>query len=215
MRLTNYDQAIQRYSESLEILQSLTDVDEFIAEDHFSIANCLYSKGDYDAGLRHSHDARKIREKDLGQMHARTIESYRQFAKLVLANYENYDGVVTPHIRKCYQSAIQCYERIFKFVKSKRERNSTTETLDLTRTIVSLKFRLLPREHQEILKSARQAHTQHPEQAVKEVILRLVHLTPTVYVDDLFARNIDGDEDAMMELEIVTQLVENDSLALM
>lgn len=244
LNLALHDEAIQHFSDSLTILQSFVrsavasagsnngsngsippQTATAIAENHYCIAECLYAKGDIEGAMKHSYECRKLRERTLGPMHPMTVDTYKQFAKLVMTNYEDYDGVMTPHVKKCFQSAIACYDKVFKFVKSGKDRvgksamhnsqgGGNQGLLDLVRIIARLKFRVLNRVHQEALRTARQTEKHFPEDAVKDVILKLVHLTPTVYIDEVLQRVDDQDDAACDELGIVVQLVESENLAL-
>lgn len=94
---------------------------EAVAENHYCIAESLMDKGDLDGAIHHSTQAKQIREQLYGSMHSKTVDSYQQLGKLLAANYSDYDGVVTPQIRKDLMSAITCYERVFKFMKVHKE----------------------------------------------------------------------------------------------
>lgn len=160
-------------------------------------------------------------------MHSKTVDSYQQLAKLLSMNYVDYDGVITPQIQKDLSAAINCYERVFKFMKTHRQQNGLmksksgvlkgskdTMLLSLTRTLIGLKLRLIPSQHKEVLRSIRKEEPGFTERAVKGVILRMVHLTPTVYLTEIFQRLDDGDQSAIEELGLVVQIAESSNLSI-
>lgn len=85
--------------------------------------------------------------------------------------------------------------------------------LTLTRTLIGLKLRLVPSEQRELLRSLRESPMTFPEETVKETILRLVHLTPSIYLEEIFQRLGDHDRDAIDELGTVLQIAEAPSLS--
>jgi hypothetical protein len=85
--------------------------------------------------------------------------------------------------------------------------------LTLTRTLIGLKLRLIPSEHRELLRSLREQPVVFPEDMVKETILRLVHLTPNIYLEELFQRLADQDREAIAELGTVLQIAEASNLS--
>ncbi|KAJ1538367.1 hypothetical protein HK096_001589, partial [Nowakowskiella sp. JEL0078] len=95
-----------------------------ISEVHFHLAESLADKGDLDGAIQHSQKCRKMRERCYGQMDVRTVEVYKQCAKLVLAPYIDYKGVITPQIRLAYREAINCYEKFFRFLKNSKSVSS-------------------------------------------------------------------------------------------
>jgi hypothetical protein len=84
--------------------------------------------------------------------------------------------------------------------------------LTLTKTLINLKLRLAPMKYKEYLKQQRLEEDLPCQQTMKDCIVRLVHLTPSVYLEEIFQR-IDGDDsDAMNELFALVQLAESQQL---
>ncbi|KAI9139390.1 clustered mitochondria-domain-containing protein [Paraphysoderma sedebokerense] len=323
--LNRISEALSTFTEALQIFQSLPNCQVHIAETHYCLASSYEIKGDLDTAINHSQSARKIREKLWGPLHALTAESYLQLANLVLASYADYQGVITPQIKASYQLAITCFEKVFKFYKSKKNgaagkspqkggfnsnsqysslnasttsflsrldqlsaangsmtsllshstanqssislaisqatgcgapfttnitssptkyrssntqpnpggggnniTSKTNQLLMLTRQMISLKFKILQNHQKELLRAARYAlestaedreeqqadREKYEELTVKDVILKLVHLTPIVYLEDVLARINDGEEEANFELKIIVQIVESNSISI-
>ncbi|KAI9179219.1 hypothetical protein H9P43_005882 [Blastocladiella emersonii ATCC 22665] len=84
--------------------------------------------------------------------------------------------------------------------------------LALARTLVALKLRVLPPHHQGHVRSARQKVARSGAagtgDAMRDVMARLVGLTPAVFVDECLVRADDGDGEAVEELAVVVQLVD-------
>jgi len=134
-------------------------------------------------------------------------------AKLVLANYTNYQGVITPQIKKSIQIAINCYERVFKYLKSRKDfGKQNVALLTLIRTLIGLKFKLFNTRQREILRSVRQSDKVYSQESVKDVILKLVHLTPVIVIDEILQKLEDKDESSINELGIIVQIAESDDI---
>ncbi|KAJ3091624.1 hypothetical protein HK102_014054, partial [Quaeritorhiza haematococci] len=118
--LRQTDEAIQRLSEAMHIYQGLGSDGTLIAEVHFHMAEALAERGDLDGAMNQGQRCRKLRERLLGQQEPRTIETYRLLARLALAPYKDYRGVVTPQIRAAYKEAISCLEKVFRYLKTSR-----------------------------------------------------------------------------------------------
>ena len=215
-------EALDKFTEALNIFSQIEPESEAVAENHYCIAESLMDKGDNDGAVYHSEEAKKIREQNFGVMHSKTIDSYQQYAKLLSMNYSDYDGVITPPIRKDILTAIACYDRVFKFMKAHKDYTMKTKSglrgkesilLTLTRTLIGLKLQLIPSQHKELLRSLRDNPTRYPEELIKEAILRLVHLTPTVYLEEIFQRISDRENTAVEELGTILQIGESSSLS--
>ncbi|KAG5462622.1 MAG: hypothetical protein BJ554DRAFT_4386, partial [Olpidium bornovanus] len=247
----------KKFQEALDVFSALDPESEHVAENHYCIAEALFDKEDIDGATWHSQRAKRIRELVHGNLHPKTVESYQQLAKTTLASYRHYEGVITPHIKQCYHTAISCYEKIFKYLKSPLAAAPAVEggganrsarepppppppaaggmvtaqapcpappsappskdlaLLDLTRTLISLKLRLIPSHLRELLRALRaQENIQYPEELVKDVILRLVHLTPCVLMDNIFQRVEDKEASSVAELAICIQIAEKSDLTL-
>jgi tetratricopeptide (TPR) repeat protein len=215
LTLKRMDEAIQKYLEAIEIFESLgADKNiEVIAITHHTLADAYFQKDDVDTAIVHSMEARKLKEKCFGQYHHQTINTYRQLAKLVLANYTNYQGVITPQIKKSILIAISCYERVFKYLKSRKDfGKQNVALLTLIRTLIGLKFKLFNTRQREILRSVRQSDKVYSQESVKDVILKLVHLTPVIVIDEILQKLEDNDENSINELGIIVQIAESDDI---
>ncbi|KNE63740.1 hypothetical protein AMAG_08823 [Allomyces macrogynus ATCC 38327] len=84
--------------------------------------------------------------------------------------------------------------------------------LALTRTILVLKFRTLVPDQLGQVRAARQRVAKAPALQVRDVMVRLVGLTPVVFLEDCLARISDGDREAFEELVLVVQLVDRDQV---
>jgi len=215
LTLKRTDEAIQKYLEAIQIFEGLGSEKniETIAITHHSIADAYFQKDDVDNAIIHSTEARKLKEKCFGQYHPQTVNTYRQLAKLVLANYTNYQGVITPQIKKSIQIAINCYERVFKYLKSRKDfGKQNVALLTLIRTLIGLKFKLFNTRQREILRSVRQSDKVYSQESVKDVILKLVHLTPVIVIDEILQKLEDKDESSINELGIIVQIAESDDI---
>jgi len=215
LTLRRTDEAIQKYLEAIQIFESLgADKNiEVIAITHHTLADAYFQKDDVDNAITHSIEARKLKEKCFGQYHHQTINTYRQLAKLVLANYTNYQGVITPQIKKSIQIAISCYERVFKYLKSRKDfGKQNVALLTLIRTLIGLKFKLFNTRQREILRNVRQSEKVYSQESVKDVILKLVHLTPVIVIDEILQKLEDNDENSINELGIIVQIAESDDI---
>ncbi|KAJ3223612.1 hypothetical protein HK099_000904 [Clydaea vesicula] len=119
------EQAIKKFNEARHIYQALDADRTLISEVYFHLASALAARGDLDGAILNAKQSKKFREQSLGQYEVRTVETYQLLANLLLANYHNYTGVLTPQIKVNYTEAISCLEKIFRFVKNnKNGRNS-------------------------------------------------------------------------------------------
>jgi len=215
LTLKRTDEAIQKYLEAIQIFEGLglEQNIEIIAITHHSLADAYFQKDDVDNAIIHSTEARKLKEKCFGQYHPQTVNTYRQLAKLVLANYTNYQGVITPQIKKSIQIAINCYERVFKYLKSRKDfGKQNVALLTLIRTLIGLKFKLFNTRQREILRQVRQSDKVYSQESVKDVILKLVHLTPVIVIDEILQKLEDKDENSINELGIIVQIAESDDI---
>ena len=99
-------------------------------------------------------------------------------------------------IKKC-SIALNCSERIFRYLKSKRDKTEFNELqkqqfLLVTRNCVCLKMRMIPRSMLMLIKSIydqRQIDDsmqfEISPQKVKQIMIRMMALTPSVYLDEL------------------------------
>jgi hypothetical protein len=88
----------------------------------------------------------------------------------------------------------------------------------LTKQIVKLKLELLEKPvHRECIRTVRSKISQcsgFSSDDARQVILRLAAVSPSIYMDGIFARIEEGDDTAVEELGIVLQLTEKDTLGL-
>ncbi|TPX68750.1 hypothetical protein SpCBS45565_g02959 [Spizellomyces sp. 'palustris'] len=259
--------AIQRFTEALHLYQGLNAPLPLLAHLHHHFAQPLAERGDLDTAIMHAQRARKMYEKCLGQADPRTVETYRQVAKLVLTPYAEYEGVLTPVIRASYKEAIGCYEKVFRYVKGSRSGKESASMLlplgtplsnpanhppslpllgttshptpitgpliqphqiplpthprsllhKLTRQIISLKLRLVDSpQHREVVRTLRAANVDKSldAQEARAVVLRLAAVSPSVYLDGVFARIEEEDASAVEELGVVLMLTEGEVVGL-
>jgi tetratricopeptide (TPR) repeat protein len=112
------EEAICNLTQAAEIYTSLQASPSLIAEVHYYFADCLSERGDLDGAIIHAQKCRKIRERLYGLSDIRVMDSCRQTAKMVLAPFQDYKGVLTPQIKQAYRDAIQCNEKIFRYLQS-------------------------------------------------------------------------------------------------
>lgn len=117
------EEAIVSLSQAAEIYTSLEASPSLIAEVHYYFSDCLLERGDLDGAILHAQKCRKIRERIYGLSDARVMESCRQTARAVLAPFQQYKGVLTPQIKQAYKEAIQCNEKIFRYLQSQNGRS--------------------------------------------------------------------------------------------
>lgn len=96
--------------------------------------------------------------------------------------------------------------------------NVNAQIMELTKTLIKLKLRLASGRQQEVLNGLPEKLVA-PANAVKEVIVKLVHLTPIVYMNELFQRVDDSDNgerlidsSTISELHIIVQLASKKQL---
>ena len=144
--LRRTDEAIERLNEALHIYEGLNADVSFISEVHYYFAECLEERGDISGALDHAQKCKKLREQCFGLSDSRSVDAFRQTARLLLAPYKDYNGVLTPQIRKAYQDAILCLEKVFRYLKSAKairqerrqgrlQRSESMATLDGTSTL--------------------------------------------------------------------------------
>ena len=197
------------YQDALQSAQSISDNDEAVAENHYCLADSLFVIGDVEKALFHAIEAKKIRENIFGSMTHQIMESYYQVAQLATASQSNEETVITSDVAKHIQMSISCYEKIFKYCKSKKNDNSTRqELMNLTKKIINFKFQLMNPNQKDIVRSLRNSEYQYPQEFLREVIVRLVALTPSSYIDNILSRLEKDDENALNELGAVIQIVE-------
>ncbi|KAI9014870.1 translation initiation factor eIF3 subunit 135-domain-containing protein [Gaertneriomyces semiglobifer] len=115
--LRRTEEAIERFTDALHVYEGLNVDDHLVAQVHYEFAEVLASRGDHDAAIEHAHKAKALFETTFGQSDGRTVESYRQVARLVLNPFKEYRGVLTPQVRAAHKEAITCLERVFRYVK--------------------------------------------------------------------------------------------------
>ena len=207
------ERAIEMYQEALQNAQSIPESEEAVAENNYCLADSLFVNGDLEKALFHAIEAKKIREDIYGPMSQQIMESYYQVAQLATASLSNEETVVTPEVAKHIQMSISCYEKIFKFCKSKKNDNGNRqELMTLTKKIINFKFQLMNPNQKDIVRSLRKNDYQYPQEFLREVIVRLVALTPSSYIDNILSRLEKDDENALNELGAVIQIVEMRSI---
>ena len=215
MTLHKYKEALSLFKEALGLFRSQpiqsNETKEAIAENLYCIAECLFESGGHDDAIAASQEGKVIREQIYGSMHAKTIDSYQQYGKLLSIPFADYSGVLTDKIRKQLTTAINCYEKVFRYMKQMK--SDTNILLDTTRTLVTLKMRAFAQDKREIVRILKTQNVVYEEHTVKEAILKLVHLTPTVFLEEIFQRISDGDEDALVELGAAMQVIESSKIS--
>lgn len=206
----NYKEALLVFKEAITLFKCMphksTQIREAISENHYCMAECYYECGSLEEALASSLEAKGIRDSIYGVMHPKTIDSFQQYARLLCATFADYQSILTDVMRKNLFTAITCYEKVFRFMKNNNA--GTMLLLDLTRTLVGLKLRSLTGEMTELVRSLKGKCVVYEESLMREIIVKVVHLTPTVYLEEVFQRIGDGDDDAMRELGAVLQLIE-------
>lgn len=102
----------------------------------------MAERGDLEGAIHHAQKCRKIRERIFGLLDVRVMESCRQTARMVLAPFKEYSGVLTPQIKQSYREAIQCHEKVFRFLQQQKSRLRKANTLrkrQSVRSMVSMK----------------------------------------------------------------------------
>jgi hypothetical protein len=118
----------------------------FLAEVHYALSEAYLIYGDLDLALQHALSSQQMKEAILGTDHPFTINAYYQVAEMALSscqsvmsmssqpsatNSDNQDSslaasqsflwdmnkIITKTMSKNAQIALQCYEKIFQFVK--------------------------------------------------------------------------------------------------
>jgi hypothetical protein len=110
-------ESFSQFTEAMHLYQSMQADASLVAEVHYHLAESLLARGDVDGAISHAQRCKKLRERAFGQQDHRTIEAYRQVAKFVLTPFGNYNGVMTPQIKSAYTEAINCYEKVFRYLK--------------------------------------------------------------------------------------------------
>ena len=139
--LKKTDEAIENLTEALHIYEGLKADVSFIAEVHYYFAECLEERGDISKALHHAQICRKYREKCFGLADSRSVDSFRQVARLLLSPYKDYNGVITPQIKKAYSEAIVCLEKVFRYlktVKATRKERRQEAALKRSASVVTL-----------------------------------------------------------------------------
>ena len=213
--LEQNDKAILTYQQALACYEHLEPRnEEAISACYFYLAETLKVKGDDEAALQYSLKAKELREKTLGSTDPLTIESYYQVAQIAVhESLSENELVMTRTLKRCLELALECYDKIFRYLKTTRDKDRD-EIMRLTRVMCRLKFRLLSWEHRNVLISTQKAIDPvagfDPEFS-KDVILRLVHLSPVAYIDEIFGRIDSRDSLARAELKCVLQLTTSEA----
>ncbi|KAJ3075860.1 hypothetical protein HDU98_006631 [Podochytrium sp. JEL0797] len=299
--LQSTDEALAHLNEALQIYRSLNAPTTHIAQVHSHIASALDARGDSDGAISHAQKARKMWETARGQMDPRSIAANLHTANLLLKPFEgssnNGSTVLTPNIKAAYRDAINCFEKVFRFVNNGGDRgnggngglrssrasvmSSRASTVSigsyvsarttrhtsgdsnhpsasipligpavlppfsplpqlpknmsykLTKKIVTLKLALVesPR-HREVVRTLRMGDASlgpvklrdsefvnphanaFDQETAREVVVRMSAVSPSIYLDGIFARIEDDDGSALDELAIAIQLVESDTVGL-
>ena len=114
------DEAIKYFTQALNIFTSARADPSLVAEVHYHYADALFQKGDHDKALEHSQRCRRMRESCFGFTDLRVIQSNRQLAKLLLAPYKDYKGVLTVVVKNAYKDAIACHEKVFRYLQNQQ-----------------------------------------------------------------------------------------------
>ncbi|EPZ35991.1 Translation initiation factor eIF3 subunit 135 domain-containing protein [Rozella allomycis CSF55] len=207
------DKAIDSFTDSLNYSHGLENNEEISAENHYCLAETFFVMGDLESAVKHSINARDIRDKKLGPSHSLTLESLDQLSQILYSQVPKEETFVTMELEKIVILAIETFERMFKVLKNMKEPSSTKnkiEMADLTKKIV------LNPVHKDLLRRLRMGLTERvfSQDFMREVVMRLVALTPNSYIDNILARMDAGDEHSITEMEAVIQIVETQNLYL-
>lgn len=184
-------EAQQMFTEALSIFRDISPGSEAVAENLYCLAESSSDKGDIEEALQFGRESRKIRESIHGLMHPKTVDSYQQVARLLASRYNGYDGVITVSIRNDLSEAIGLYDRVFVFVKNSegetyRDKSKQSVLLNLIRTLIILKIKIVPTQHKELIRRIRESTQSLDGSVVRQAILKLIHLTPVVYLEQIF-----------------------------
>jgi len=194
---------------------------ETIALNHWYIADLYKTRGDLDTAIQHATEGEKIRQSLFGPMDDRAIQSTEQIAELLTTSYKDYTGVITPNIKKQIVSALSHWEKVFKYCKLRgKGRRGSSEAvrkqdieklLSITRTMITMKFQILATEQKDYVKIAREDWTAHgsDEDLKREIVLKLLTLLPTVYIDEVLSRCEDDDPQGHREMVEIVAIQEN------
>ncbi|KAJ3198191.1 hypothetical protein HDU82_001276 [Entophlyctis luteolus] len=116
--LRNTEESVGRLAEALQVAKSISAPTTLVAQIYGHLATALDMRGDCGGALENAQKARKMWEKSKGQMDPRSVAANLQTATLLLKPYESYRGVLTPAIRSAYREAINCFEKVFRFLKN-------------------------------------------------------------------------------------------------
>jgi tetratricopeptide (TPR) repeat protein len=229
------EEAIEKLSEAMHVFH---DMQKFTneADTLYSLAEAKFGCGHVSPAIEHAKCAMILREKHLSTQHPDTIKSYHQVARIVLSNYvdPDYAGPITAVVKDAFETAIWCYERIFRFLKTllnpadtkkpaqhthqlhsiQQRKKAHEDIMGLIRQIVDLKLKLASSNLKETIRLTRvQALKKgYPAQDIKDVILKLIHLTPSVFIDGIFQRLQQGESCGAQDLSILLQLVESSNI---
>ncbi|KAJ3365891.1 hypothetical protein HDU91_002046 [Kappamyces sp. JEL0680] len=127
--LGKVDDAVKLFTQALNIFTSSRADPSLIAEVHYHYADALAQKGDYDRAVDHAQKCRKMRESCFGFTDVRVIHSCRQVAKLLLAPYKDYKGVLAPVVKAAYREAISCHEKVFRYLQNVQGASSRRKSM--------------------------------------------------------------------------------------
>ncbi|KAJ3320536.1 hypothetical protein HDU93_003498, partial [Gonapodya sp. JEL0774] len=181
------------------------------ADINFQVAEILSSKGDHDAAREKALRAQKLREEVFGQVSNETVQSHNQVANIALQSFRSYQGVCTPQIERAIRLAIICYEKLYKHYRAKKSSRKTERIIfDLTRRIITLKLQVITNnQHRDLVRSHQQEPRTYPEETSKDVFMRMVHVSPSSFLDDIFRRLDDGDSSAPEELGVMLSILDS------
>ena len=188
------------------------------ADATYHLAEALAAQGNFEEAIEQSRLAKAGRDAAYGPMHARSIDSCKQLSNFLTYNFDVRDGFITTEYRMKCEEAVLCQERHFKWLKSQRPSSKSDmqqyqdTLLQLTRQMLSLKFSIIPNKYKEVLRAARQNTNPFTEEAIKETIMRLVHITPNAYLAELYNRIDSKEPDVFEEFAIVVNLAESQSM---
>ncbi|KAJ3019310.1 UNVERIFIED_CONTAM: hypothetical protein HDU68_010726 [Siphonaria sp. JEL0065] len=120
--LQSTDESLARLNEAFQIYRNLNAPTTHIAQVHSHIASALDLRGDSDGAISHAQQARKMWETARGQMDPRSVAANLHTANLLLKPFEGSSStnanVLTPNIKAAYRESINCFEKVFRFLKN-------------------------------------------------------------------------------------------------
>jgi tetratricopeptide (TPR) repeat protein len=205
-------EALQMFSNAASIFEKFDEQSEPLAENLYCMAECLFDNGDIEKALKYGLKGMKMRQELNGSDHPSSVDSYQQIGKLYSSMIT--DGIITKKNEENIENAIYYYQLVFRFIKKKSsetfQKSTQSVLLRIIRTLISLKLKLIPQKYRDLVDKLRSSSPVYSEEQVKDVIVRLIHLSPTMFIEDLFHKL--DEKECVWDLGICIQIAENSNL---